>query len=34
MAEFKTRTGVGYSVSVITYQCVLYLQLHYAHTTI
>ena len=32
MAGFKTRTGVGYSVPVITYRCVLYLLLHYAHT--
>ena len=32
MAGFNTHTGVGYSVPVITYQCVLYLLLHYAHT--
>ena len=32
MAGFRTRTGVGYSVPVITYRCVLYLLLYYAHT--
>ena len=32
MAGFKTHTGVGYSVPVITHRCVLYLLLYYAHT--
>ena len=32
MAEFKTRTGVGYSVPVITHRCVLNLLLYYTHT--